>query len=55
MNLNIFNNIWNQINKLSNDFYNFVMKNYDQPFFWIIIFCILLLIAYATINSLANK
>lgn len=52
---NIFNDIWNEINKIFGDFYNFVMENYDEPFFWIILFGILLLITYIAISNLANK
>lgn len=52
---NIFNDIWTQITNFFNNFYDFVMKNYDEPFFWIILFCLLLLIAYTAINTLANK
>lgn len=52
---NIFTNIWNKITELFGDFYDFIMKNYDKPFFWIILFAILLLIAYITIANLSNK
>ncbi len=51
----IFTDIWDKINQVFGDFYDFIMENYDKPFLWIILFGVLLLIAYATIANLTNK
>jgi hypothetical protein len=53
--LNIFSDIWTKLTELSNKCYNFIMSNYDKPFFWLIIFSILLVISYYAISNLANK
>lgn len=53
--LNIFNDIWNKLTEFSNDFYKFIMTNFDNPFFWIIIFALLLVLSYIAISSFANK
>lgn len=51
----IFTDIWDKITEMSNQFYDLIMDNYTEPFLWIIIFAILLLIAYAAISNLGNK
>ncbi len=53
--LNIFTEMWSKITEWSNQFYDFIMNHYDEPFLWIIIFAILLVIAYAAISNLGNK
>lgn len=53
--VNIFIDIWNKITELYEKFYNFIMQNYNEPFLWIILFGILLLIAYIAIANLTNK
>ncbi len=53
--LNIFSNLWNSLTEFSNGCYDFIMNHYDEPFLWIILFGILLLIAYVAISNLANK
>ncbi len=53
--LSIFTDLWDKITQLSDKFYKFVMDNYTEPFFWIIIFGILLAVAYYAISSLSNK
>lgn len=55
MTLDIFNNIWDGIKDVFDNFHDLVMSNYDQPFLWIAIFAILLVICYATISNIANK
>lgn len=47
--------IWDSLKEISNNFKDFIMKNFDNPFFWIIIFGILLAIAIAAISNLADK
>ena len=53
--LNIFNNIWNKLTDFSDYCYDFIMDNFGNYFFWIIIFTILLIVAYIAISSFANK
>lgn len=53
--LSIFTDLWDKMKELSDKFYDFIMRNYSEPFFWIIIFGILLLVAYYAISNLANK
>ena len=53
--LNIFSNIWNKLNELANEFYDFMMNNFDEPFLWIIILVFLLVISYGAISNMANK
>lgn len=53
--LNIFNDIWNKLTELTNKFHDFIMNNYDEPFLWITILVVLLLITYWAISNLANK
>lgn len=48
-------NIWEKLNEFSDKCYNFVMAHYDEPFFWIIIFAVLLIIGYKAITAIANK
>lgn len=55
MTLNIFNDIWNNLLELSNKFTDFIVDNYNEPFLWITIFIILLLIGYLAISALGNK
>ncbi len=52
---NIFNDMWDKVVEFSDSCYDYIMRNYDQPFFWIIIFGVLLLIAYWAISNFANK
>lgn len=47
--------IWDKVKGVSDDFYDFVMSHYDEPLFWIIIFGVLLLIAYFAISKFADK
>lgn len=51
----ILTDIWDKITEISNNFYDFIMDNYTEPFMWIIIFAILLLVAYYAISNLGNK
>lgn len=53
--LSIFNDIWNKLTEITNEFYDFIMNHYDEPFLWITIFIILMVICYAAISNLANK
>lgn len=53
--LNIFDDIWNKLTDISNNCYDFIMEHFDDPFFWIIIFVVLITICYVTISSIANK
>lgn len=55
MTLNIFDDIFDWLKEVSDQFYRFVMDNYNEPFLWITIFGILLLIAVYGISNLANK
>lgn len=52
---NITDDIWKTITDIFNSFEELIMNNYDEPFLWIAIFVILLVIAFTTISSLANK
>lgn len=47
--------IWDSLKEISNDFKDFIMENFDNPFFWIIIFGVLLAIGIAAISNLADK
>ena len=53
--LNIFNDIWNKLTEISNECYDFIMSNFDEPFLWIIILVVLIAISYGTIANIANK
>ena len=48
-------NITDTIKKVINDAIDFVDKNFDEPFLWIGIFLVLLLLSVGVINSLGNK
>lgn len=52
---NIFTDIWTKITEIFGNFYDFIMKYYNEPFLWIFLFVILLLIAYMAIANLTNK
>lgn len=47
--------IWDSIVELVGEAEKFIVANYDEPFLWITIFCVLLAIAYFAISNLANK
>lgn len=55
MTMNIFNDIWNSIVNLVNKFQDLIVEYQTEPLFWLILFIILLVIAYWAISSLANK
>ena len=55
MTMNIFNDIWNFIVDLFTKFQDLITKYQTEPLFWLIIFAVLLVMAYLTISSLANK
>lgn len=48
-------NIWNSIVETVGKAEKFIVANYDEPFLWIIIFGVLLAIAYIAISKLADK
>lgn len=48
-------NIWDSLNKFSNDINKFIERHYDEPFFWITLFVVLLVIAVTTITKLGDK
>lgn len=48
-------NLWDILTKWTNNAHKFIMKNYEEPLFWIIIFVVLLVIAYRAISALNNK
>lgn len=47
--------VWDFFIKLSEKLDKFIIKYFDEPLFWLIIFCLLLGIAYYGISKLANK
>ena len=47
--------LWDQIKDFFNSIGDFVNKNYDNPFFWIVIFLVLLFLAIFTIKQLNDK
>lgn len=51
----IFTNIWEGIKEFGDDAYNFIMNNYDQPFFWLIIFGVMLALGLFGISKFADK
>lgn len=53
--LNIFDDIWTKLNDLADNCYDFVMQHYENPFFWILIVGVIILICYSAISNLANK
>ena len=53
--LDIFNDIGNGINDTFNKFGKFVENNFDNPFFWVIMFFIILLTATYVISELGGK
>lgn len=53
--LNIFNDIWSKLVELTNNFYDFIMNHFDDPFLWITIVVVLLVITYGLISNIANK
>ncbi len=53
--LNILNDIWNYLEDLSDNFYDFIMKNFEQPFLWIFIVIIFLVIFSWGISKFPNK
>lgn len=55
MTMSIFNDIWNSIVNLFTKFQELITKYQTEPLFWLIIFAVLLVIAYLAISSLANK
>ena len=48
-------NITDNFRKIIRDAMDFVDKNFDEPFLWIGIFLVLLLLSVGVINSLGNK
>ena len=48
-------NFWDTIKDVANDAWKFISNHYDNYFFWIIIFAILLAIGLFTISKFANK
>jgi len=48
-------NITDTIKKAINDAIDFVDKNFDEPFLWIGLFLVLLLLSVAFINSFGDK
>ena len=48
-------NLWDSIKKVFDDAGKFIEKNYNEPFFWIIIFVVLLVAALYVISELADK
>lgn len=46
---------WDSVSKFFNDIWNYINKNYDNYFFWIIIFVIILALGLFTISKFANK
>ena len=47
--------IWESSTELANNFNRFIENNFDNPFLWIVLFIVLLLIAVVTISNLADK
>lgn len=47
--------IWDSLNEFSNDINKFITERADDPFFWIIIFAVLLIIAITAISKLGDK
>ena len=47
--------IFDEIKKVFNDIGKFVEKNYSEPFFWIILFVVLLAVSLYVISELADK
>lgn len=47
--------IWDTLKEVSNNCKDFIMENFDNPFFWIIIFGVLLAIGIMAISNLADK
>lgn len=46
--------LWNKLGELGNDFQDWIVKNGDSPYFWLIIFFIGLVIGTYAIGAL-NK
>ena len=44
-----------KIEEFGDKAYDFVMTNFDNPIFWLIILIIMLVIMFFTIGDLANK
>ncbi len=47
--------ILTKISKLASDFQKLINDNYSNPLLWLVIFIILLVIAYVAISALSNK
>ena len=47
--------LWSTIKEWFNDFEKFVEKYCGEPFFWIIVFLVLLVVAIYAIKELADK
>lgn len=47
--------IWDSLVEISEKIEKFMVANYDEPFLWLIIFIVLLVVAYFGISKLANK
>lgn len=48
-------NLWDTLKNAARDSWNFISNNYENYFFWIIIFAVLLIIGLITISKFANK
>lgn len=48
-------NITGTIKKAINDAIDFLDKNFDEPFLWIGLFLVLLLLSVAVINAFSDK
>lgn len=47
--------IWDTLNDVSHEVEKFIERNYDNYFFWIILFVLLLLVAVMVIHKLGDK
>ena len=48
-------NVWDSLEQFSNDINKFISERADEPFFWLIIFTILFIIAVTAISKIGNK
>lgn len=53
--VSIFSDIWDSLTKFSSSCYDFIMEHYNDPFFWMILVAILILISFTAIANIANK
>lgn len=53
--LNVLDSIWNKLIEWTDYCHDYVVNHFDEPFFWIIIVAVLLVITYAAISNLGSK